>query len=152
MNVAPQIASDTLSTFRISDRIFSREDMAVLSVAAALEKKAVRPVLLDLRAQGAFTEFFAIVSAGNGRQVNAVAEGVRMFFKQYFGLTPISVDGLESQTWVLLDFGFLFVHVFQEPTRELYALEQLWSKGRMMSFAENDASTLYKEVVSLVVE
>jgi|GEM_PF-285954 len=147
-----QTIGDSQTTFRIGDRAFSREEMALLAVAAALDKKAFRPALLDLRAQGAFTEFFAIVSAGNGRQVNAVAEGVRMFFKHNFGLTPITVDGLESQTWVLLDFGFLFVHVFQDPTRELYALEQLWSKGRLVAFTEESVNTLCDEAKRLGAE
>jgi ribosome-associated protein len=140
---------DQQSTFPIGERRFDREQMAILSVAAAMDKKAFRPVLLDLRTQGAFTEYFAIVSASNSRQVSAVAEGVRMFFKHTFGLQPLSVDGMESQTWVLLDYGFLFVHVFQDPTRELYQLEQLWSKGRLVSFTEESANALYGEVRTL---
>jgi ribosome-associated protein len=140
---------DLQVTFPIGDRRFSREEIAVIAVAAAMDKKAVRPVLLDLRSQGAFTEYFAIVSASNARQVSAVAEGIRLFFKQNFGLQALSVDGMESQTWVLLDYGFLFVHVFQEPTRELYQLEQLWSKGRLVEFTEESANTLYLEAKSL---
>jgi ribosome-associated protein len=72
-----------------------------------------------------------------------------MFFKHTFGLQPLSVDGMESQTWVLLDYGFLFVHVFQDPTRELYQLELLWSKGRLVSFTEESANALYGEVRTL---
>lgn len=149
---APTQERDSQTTFPLGDRRFSREEMAVLAVAAAMDKKAFRPVLLDLRSQGAFTEYFAIVSATNARQVTAVAEGVRMFFKQSFGLSPLSVDGLESQTWVLLDYGFLFVHVFQDPTRELYALEQLWSKGRLVAFTEESAGALYGDVRALVAD
>jgi len=146
---ALQTARDLQTTFPIGDRRFSREDMAVIAIATAMDKKAVRPVLLDLRNQGAFTEYFAIVSASNARQVSAVAEGIRMFFKQTFGLQALSVDGMESQTWVLLDYGFLFVHVFQEPTRELYQLEQLWSKGRLVEFTEDSANALFIETKGL---
>ena len=146
---ALQTARDLQTTFPIGDRRFSREDMAVIAIAAAMDKKAVRPVLLDLRSQGAFTEYFAIVSASNARQVSAVAEGIRMFFKHTFGLQALSVDGMESQTWVLLDYGFLFVHVFQEPTRELYQLEQLWSKGRLVEFTEESANALFIETKNL---
>jgi ribosome-associated protein len=62
---------------------------------------------------------------------------------------PVSVDGLESCTWVLIDFGFLFVHVFQEPTRELYQLEQLWSKAHLIPVEEEKYQALYKEVLEL---
>lgn len=142
------ITTDSLS-LKLGDRTFSREETAQLAIAAAMDKKAFRPVLLDLRAQGAFTEFFAIVSATNARQVSAVAEGVRMFFKNTFGLNPVAVDGLESQTWVLIDYGFLFVHVFQEPTRELYQLEQLWSKGRLVSLSEEAVQELFNEAKAI---
>lgn len=134
------------TTFSAHGRTFSHEDMALLAIGAAMDKKAFRPVLLDLRTQGAFTEYFALLSATNARQANAIAEGVRMFFKNTFGLHPISVDGLESLTWVLLDYGFLFVHVFQEPTRELYQLEQLWGKGRIVPLAEEPVHLLFNEV------
>jgi ribosome-associated protein len=149
MNALTNNVRELQTTFPIGERRFSREDMAVLAIAAAMDKKAARPVLLDLRSQGAFTEYFAIVSATNARQVSAVAEGIRMFFKQAFGLQALSVDGMESQTWVLLDYGFLFVHVFQEPTRELYQLEQLWSKGRLVEFTEESATALYGEAKAL---
>lgn len=141
MNTAPQ----TFDSFvNAQGRSYTHEELAQLAVAAALDKKATRPVLLDLRAQEAFTEFFAIVSASNARQVAAVAEGVRMFFKNNFGLVPLSVDGFEALTWVLIDYGFLFVHVFQEPTRELYQLEQLWSKGRLLPVSEESTRTLFQ--------
>ena len=131
---------------RLNGRTFLPEEVASLAIALAMEKKAFRPVLLDLRSQGAFTEYFALVSASNGRQVGAVAEGIRMFFKQTFGINPIAVDGMESLTWVLIDYGFLFIHVFQEPTRELYQLEQLWSKGRVVALNEGEVQSLFDDV------
>ena len=139
----------TDSAMKLGSRNFTREETALLAIAAAMDRKAFRPVLLDLRPQGAFTEMFAIVSATNARQVTAIAEGVRLFFKNTFGLNPVAVDGLESQTWVLIDYGFLFIHVFQEPTRELDQLEQLWSKGRLIQLNEDAIQALYVEAKTL---
>jgi len=134
---------------KIGDKELSHEEIAMLAIAIATEKKAVRPVMMDLRNVGAFTELFAIVSASNQRQVYAVAESIRQFFKHNLGISPVSVDGLESCTWVLIDYGFLFVHVFQEPTRELYQLEQLWSKAHIIPVAEDNCKSLYNEVVEI---
>lgn len=131
---------------RAGDRILEREELVQLALAIGLEKKAMRPVALDLRPQGAFTEYFAILSATNARQVAAVAEEIRLFFRDQLGIQPVSIDGRESCTWILLDYGFLFVHVFQEPTRELYALEQLWSKGRFIPTTEEELGHLLSEV------
>ncbi|RDB37201.1 ribosome silencing factor [Spirobacillus cienkowskii] len=131
---------------KIGDKELSQEELAMLSIAVAMDKKAVRPVMMDLKNLGAFTELFAIVSASNQRQVYAIAEHIRQTFKQCLGLSPISVDGLESSSWVLIDYGFLFVHIFQEPTRDLYQLEQLWSKARFIDIDEEKCQLLLNEV------
>lgn len=137
------------TTTIIGEKELSHEDLAMLAIAVATEKKAVRPVLMDLKNVGAFTELFAIVSASNQRQVYAVAEGIRQFFKNNLGIMPVSMDGLESCTWVLIDYGFLFVHVFQEPTRELYQLEQLWNKAHIIPIIENKCQALYSEILEI---
>ena len=138
----------TNQKYIIGEHEYSHEDLALLSVAVACEKKSVRPVILDLRnLSGAFTELFAIVSAANNRQVYAIAESVRMFFKNAFGLNPVAVDGMETCTWVLIDYGFMFVHIFQEPTRDLYQLEQLWSKARDIPAMEENFEALYQSTV-----
>lgn len=123
----------------------SHEEFATLAVGVGIEKKAYAPVLLDLRAQDAFTEYFAILSANNARQVAAVAEGIRLFFKENLGLYPVSVDGMESLDWVLLDYGFLFIHVFQKETRDLYRLEEMWSKARLIPVDEAGFQRLVQE-------
>ena len=131
---------------RAGERILEREELVKLALAIGLEKKATRPLAIDLRNQGAFTEYFAILSATNARQVAAVAEEIRLFFRDELGLLPVAVDGREQRTWILLDYGFLFVHVFQEPTRELYALEKLWSKGRYITPSDQELSQVLSEV------
>lgn len=141
--------NDIKTTTKVGDKEFSHEEVAMIAVAIATEKKAVRPILMDLRNIGAFTELFTIVSASNPRQVYAVAESIRQFFKHNLGISPVSVDGLESCTWILIDYGFLFVHVFQEPTRELYQLEQLWSKAHVIPLTEDKCQALYNEVVEI---
>lgn len=135
-----------LQVIKAGERILEREELVKLALAIGVEKKATRPLAIDLRNQGAFTEYFAILSATNARQVAAVAEEIRVFFRDELGLQPVAVDGREQRTWILLDYGFLFVHVFQEPTRELYALEKLWSKGRYMTPSDQELAELYAEV------
>lgn len=127
---------------KLGTKIFSNEELVLLAAAVAFEKKATRPTVLDLRAQGAFTEYFLISGATNARQAAAVADGIRMFFKETFGINPLGSDGFESLTWVLLDYGAFFIHVFQEPTRDVYQLEQLWSKARHVEFDEQTVTKM----------
>lgn len=143
------MSNKAISGHKLGDREFSPEELSTLAVAVGLEKKATKPVLIDLRPQGAFTEYFAIMSATNPRQVAAIAEEIRLFFKSAFGVHPVAADGFETSTWVLLDYGSFFIHVFQESTREMYRLENLWSKGRFIELNEQFLASTLKEVKEL---
>lgn len=134
----------------ISGKEYSNEEIALLAIGCAIDKKATRPVIMDLRHLDAFSELFAIVSAANSRQVYAIAQEVKVFFKKAFGLQPLSIDGLESSNWVLIDYGFLFIHIFLEPTRDMYQLEKLWGKSRIIDMTEDQCSKMYHDVLSSI--
>jgi ribosome-associated protein len=116
--------------------LVSPQEFALLAIGAAIERKAFAPILLDLRNQHAFTDYFAILSASNARQVAAVADGIRDFAREHLGVRPVSVDGMESLNWVLLDYGSVFIHIFQTETRSIYRLEEMWSKARVVPVDE----------------
>ena len=95
------------------------------AIAAAIDKKAIDLVVLDLRKASAFTDFFVIATGASTRQVQAIAEGVRDALAKA-GSKPALVEGLERAEWVLVDYFDFVVHVFTPATREFYALERLW--------------------------
>jgi ribosome-associated protein len=96
------------------------------AMEAALEKKALEPVLLDVTEQGTYTDYILVVSGRSDRHVQAVADGVLEALKKWRGAQPLSVEGKRDGQWTLLDFGDLIVHVFYHPMREFYDLEGLW--------------------------
>jgi ribosome-associated protein len=96
-----------------------------LGIAAALEKKAVDVVVLDLRKASAFTDFFVICTGANTRQVQAIAESVQAALGRK-GVKPALVEGQGRAEWVLIDYFDFIVHVFTPATREFYGLERLW--------------------------
>lgn len=100
-------------------------DMARLAVGAALDKKALDPVALDLRGISTVAEFFVIVTGTSDRHVQSVAENVMEAFKAV-GERALGEEGLREGRWVLLDYGEVVVHVFLEPVREYYDIERLW--------------------------
>ena len=130
----------------INGRVLSSAELAKLAIAIAMDKKAFSPTLIDLRDQEAFTEFFAIVTATNNRQVSAITEDIKLFFKNKLGILPVTIDGVDSSTWVLMDYGSFFIHVFVEETRQRYQLEQLWSKGLFLELNETELDSLMSEV------
>ena len=96
-----------------------------LAITAALEKKATDVVVLDLRKASAFTDFFVICTAGNARQIEAIADAVQAALAGQ-GIKPALVEGRKRSEWVLIDYFDFIVHIFSPKTREFYALERLW--------------------------
>jgi len=92
---------------------------------AALDKRALEPVLIDVSSMGSYTDFIGIVSGRSDRQVDAIADGVCQVLKAR-GLRPLGQEGTGSGRWTLLDFGAFVIHIFYPPVREFYDLESLW--------------------------
>jgi ribosome-associated protein len=95
-------------------------------VDAALERKAEKPVALDVRDVSSFADAFVILTGRSDRQVRAIAEHIVDVVKAA-GERPLGVEGREEGHWVLMDLGDIIVHVFDPETREHYDLERLWS-------------------------
>lgn len=95
------------------------------AMSAALDKKAVDPLVLDLRNATAFTDFFFICTGASTRQVQAIADGIEEALRKA-GIRPSLVEGRERAEWVLLDYFDFVVHVFTPATRTFYDLERLW--------------------------
>jgi len=101
-------------------------DGAMSALALALDKKALEPVLLDVRQLCSFCNYQLVLSGRSDRQVDAIADGIEAGLKQQ-GLRALSSEGARSGQWALLDYGDFVVHVFQHPARAHYDLEGLWN-------------------------
>ena len=96
-----------------------------LYVRAILGKKALDLVILDVRQLTSITDAFIICSGRSNRQVTAIAEYIQVSLKEK-GIKPLSVEGKREGHWVLLDYGHVIIHIFYEPVRDFYDLEDLW--------------------------
>jgi ribosome-associated protein len=99
--------------------------LAIAAMDAALDKRGLAPVLIDVSAMGSYTDFIGVVSGRSDRQVDAIAEGVIATMKAG-GRPPLGREGQGTGRWTLLDFGAFVIHVFYHPVREFYDLESLW--------------------------
>ncbi len=98
---------------------------SLLCLKAALEKKALDPVLLELKGMTSFTDYFLLCSGKSDRQVQAIAQGIEEALKKK-GIRPLGQEGITGGRWILLDYGEVVVHIFLEPVRGVYDLEGLW--------------------------
>ncbi|MEO6954400.1 MAG: ribosome silencing factor [Polyangia bacterium] len=125
----------------------SSKDLALTAVRAALDKKGLAPTLLDLSAEGAYTDFILVVSGRSDRHVQSVAEGVKHVLRDELGREPIGVEGNRDGQWSLIDYGEIVVHVFYHPLREFYDLEGLWGTApRVPLEVPEDSQIHYSDV------
>jgi len=126
----------------------SLDERVLVALHAAGEKKALEPVVLDLREIASFTDYFVIVSGANERQVQAISDEVYESLKK-LGHTSARVEGYKTAEWILLDYGDFVVHVFEQKARKFYDLERLWRESKRVElpaeFSANSASSLRRE-------
>ena len=93
-------------------------------VAALLDKKAEKLVVLNLQGLTSMADYFVLATAGSDRQAQALADAVEAALKAE-GRRPLSIEGYSSP-WILVDYGDVVFHIFHDEARRFYGLERLW--------------------------
>ncbi len=109
----------------------SPEKLASLVAKAADDKKANNVVTLDISDISSVCDYFVICSGFSSTQVKAIAENIEEKLEEQ-GIRKLRIEGLKDGQWVLLDYGSVVVHVFQERDREFYNLEHLWGDAKVV--------------------
>ncbi len=100
-------------------------EYAKLAASAAEDKKARDVVILDIRSLSVIADYFIICSANSRIQVQAIVDAIKDKLEEQ-GLSCKGVEGKDEAKWVLIDFGDVVIHVFQEEERNFFGLERLW--------------------------
>lgn len=101
-------------------------------VKGIFEKNGLNVTKIDLRKLDTrISDFFIICHANSKTQVDAISYSIEDTVRKEIGEKPIHVEGLENCFWVLVDYGDVIVHVFQEEYRNFYNLESLWADARI---------------------
>jgi len=112
------------------------QERLLFFINALLEKKALNPVVLDVKEISAFADWFIICSGASDRQVRAIAAAIQENVKKV-GLLPLGVEGESEGKWILLDYADVIVHVFIESIRGFYDLERLWAEAPRMAIPKD---------------
>jgi ribosome-associated protein len=108
---------------------------------AADSKKGENIVVLDVGDIMSLAEIFVIVSAPNTRLVRTLVDAIDERMRATAGARPRTVEGLDTATWVLLDYGDVVVHVQHAEERTFYALERLWRDCPFLPFTDASAGS-----------
>ena len=101
------------------------EHKAQRAARAAIDKKAIDLVVLDVQGLSSVADYFLVCSGRSTPHVKSISDAIRDELKDE-GSRPLHAEGQAESGWLLLDYGDVLMHVFAEDTRAYYALERLW--------------------------
>jgi ribosome-associated protein len=104
-------------------------EVAVLIAIAAIEKKASGLEVIDVAGRVDYADFLVLMSGRSDRHVTALSAAIEEALRKR-NKRALAVEGLPHANWVLMDFGDVVVHVFQEDARAAYDIDGLWMDAR----------------------
>lgn len=107
-------------------------------VEGILDRKGRDIVVLDLRPAGnGIADFFVICHGTSNTQAAAIANSVEERVRKDLNIKPWHTEGFQNAEWILTDYVNVVVHVFQEPIRDFYRLEDLWADAPVTQIKES---------------
>ncbi len=101
------------------------QNIARMALGCIQEKKGKDTKVLDVQNATILADYFVFVSTDNTRQTQAIAHAIIKELKNH-SLLPIGREGEKDGWWILLDYGSVVVHIFQNEARDYYELDNYW--------------------------
>ena len=112
------------------------KEMALLAAKALDSKKGAEIKVMEVTELTSLADYFVICSGSSTTQINALCDIVEEKLETEGGEKPLRREGHRGGTWVLLDYGCVVVHVFNNEAREFYSLERLWQDGTPLDLSD----------------
>ncbi|HAZ15581.1 MAG: ribosome silencing factor [Chlamydiae bacterium GWC2_50_10] len=114
----------------------SNRDLNYLNLIAQaiFDKKGYNILALDVRGLSSITDYVVIAEGSVDRHVMALARCIEEELRKR-DLKPLYREGGKVGDWVVLDYGFVMVHLFQPGVREKYCLEELWQEAKIVDLS-----------------
>ncbi len=135
----PAAPPDPMISPSRSIRPHGLEDGRKLATAAArvaLENNGSGVIVLDVSEQSAEFDFFVLATGTSRRQLHAISEQIDDKLEKELGDHRMGIEGYEESRWIVLDYGSVVIHLFDEETREYYDLESLWADAKRVTAEE----------------
>ena len=108
------------------------KDLLDTIIEGILLKKGQEIVNLDFaKLENTVCSNFIICQGNSNIQVEAITQSVKKLVKEELKENPLHIEGLENAHWILMDYGDVFVHIFQKEFRDFYKLEELWADAKI---------------------
>lgn len=110
-------------------------ELAENAVKALDEKKAADLRLLHIGDISVLADYFVIATGTSSTHVKALADEAE-FRLDGLGVQPVHKEGYRSNSWILLDYGSVVIHIFTPDARAFYDLDRLWGDGENIEISK----------------
>ena len=111
------------------------KEMARIAYEALSEKKGEDIKVIDIHTVSVIADYFVIASGTNSNQVQAIVDNVEEQLGRA-GFEAKQIEGNRNSSWILMDYGDVIVHIFDEENRLFYDLERIWRDGKVLEMDE----------------
>lgn len=108
--------------------------LALAAARVAADNRGQDITVLDLRGVTPICDFFVLATGTSRRQLHAISEEIDHKLEDELGDVRLGREGYDESHWILLDYGDVVVHLFDEPTRRFYDLEGLWGDAKKVEW------------------
>jgi ribosome-associated protein len=106
-----------------------------IAINAMEDKKATDIRVIDIAGISTLGDYFLIASGSNINQIHAITDEIEEKLGRA-GMSPRQIEGYTNANWVLMDYGDIIIHVFDEENRLFYNLEKIWKDGKSVEIEE----------------
>jgi len=102
-----------------------------IAINALEDKKGENIKVIDISSISVIADYFVIVSGSNVNQLRAMADEVDEKLGK-LGVQPRQIEGYTGGRWILMDYGDVIIHIFNEEDRLFYDIERIWADGKQL--------------------
>lgn len=111
------------------------KELTKLAVAALEDRKAEDVTVIDISEISPIADYFIIANGTNQNQLQAMRDAAdEALYKA--GVKVRQIEGNQSSTWLLMDYGDIIIHIFSKEDRLFYDLERTWRDGKVVDVSE----------------
>ena len=131
--VASSSASQSSAPHSAPDRSLQ---LALAAARTAAENRGQNIVVLDMREHTSLFDYFVIATGASRRQLHAMSEEIDHKLEDDLHDKRMGIEGYSESRWIVLDYGSIVIHLFDEPTRQFYSLENMWADAKPLDLTE----------------
>ena len=110
--------------------------LALAAARTADENGGSDILVLDMSGHTAIFDYFVIATGTSRRQLHAISEDVDRVLEDELNDKRMNIDGYDDSKWIVLDYGTVVIHLFDEDTRKFYSLESLYADAKKVDLTD----------------